>query len=195
MDETPFMVHKESVEDLQFAPNNANLLASCSVDGTIKFIDFRTEQRKKAEATIQVGNVDVNVISWSTASPNLIASGSEDGSVQIWDIRYLSKARSIADIRFHKDQITSIEFQPYEDSIVTVASADNRISVWDFSVEPDVKSKDDDIPDQLMFIHQGLEDVKEIRHHPYMSDLILSTAANGFNIFKPNYEEVHEDEN
>lgn len=27
------------------------------------------------------------------------------------------------------------------------------------------------------------------RHHPYMSELVLSTAANGFNIFKPNYEE------
>ena len=124
---------------------------------------MRSDSRKKAEATIQVSNVDVNVISWSTASPNLIASGTEDGGVQVWDIRKLSKGRSIADIKFHTDQITSIEFQPYEDSIVTVASADNRISVWDFSVEPDVKSKDADIPDQLMFVHQGLEDVKEVR--------------------------------
>jgi len=83
--------------------------------------------------------------------------------VQVWDIRYLSKARSIADIGFHKDPITSIEFEPFEDSVVTVASADNRITVWDFSVEPDVKSKDEEIPDQLMFIHQGITDVKEIR--------------------------------
>lgn len=67
-------------------------------------------------------------------------------------------------MQFHKDPITSIEFQPFEDSVVTVASADNRVTIWDFAVEADVKAQDEEIPDQLMFIHQGIEDVKEIRY-------------------------------
>ena len=142
-------------------------------------------------------------MSWSTAGPNLIAAGSDDGSIKVWDIRYINKARAVAEIEFHKDPITSIDFQPFEDSVITVSSADNRVTVWDFSVEADIKSKDDEIPEQLMFIHQGIEDVKEIRycyycrrlfnnyyrHHPYMSELVITTAANGFNVFKPNYEE------
>ena len=32
MDETPFMIHKGFVEDLQFSPNNSNLLASCIIN-------------------------------------------------------------------------------------------------------------------------------------------------------------------
>ena len=93
----------------------------------------------------------------------MLASGCDDGSIQIWDIRYLNKGRSVAEIQWHKEPITSIEFQPFEDSVVTAACADNRITIWDFSVEADIKSKDDEIPEQLMFIHQGIIDVKEIR--------------------------------
>ena len=30
--------------------------------------------------------------------------------------------------------------------------------------------------------------MNENRYHPCMSDIIISTAANGFNIFEPNFE-------
>ena len=37
MDETPFMVHKESVEDLQFSPSDPNILASCNKHNSLSF--------------------------------------------------------------------------------------------------------------------------------------------------------------
>ena len=134
-----------------------------STDRTIKFTDLRCMYRNECQSHIDAGETDINVISWSTVSPNLIASGSDDGTIQVWDIRYIQKARSVVNIQFHTSPITSIEFQPFEDSVITTASADNRVTVWDFSVEADSSNKDDEIPDQLMFMHQGVEDVKEIR--------------------------------
>jgi hypothetical protein len=37
--------------------------------------------------------------------------------------------------------------------VVAVGSADNRLSIWDFSVENDETQQDEDIPDQMMFLH------------------------------------------
>ncbi len=74
----------------------------------------------------------------------------------------------VTEMQWHTEAITSIYFQPDDESVVTVASADNRISTWDFAVEPDEGQKqeknenEEEIPDQLIFLHQGQEDVKEI---------------------------------
>ena len=67
-------------------------------------------------------------------------------------------------MQWHTEAITSIYFQPDDESVVTVASADNRVSTWDFAVEPDEQKnvEDEEIPDQLIFLHQGQEDIKEI---------------------------------
>jgi len=191
----PFTVHTGSVEDIQFSPKDEFRMASCGTDGTIRLIDLRSQSRSKAEQTIKAAECDINVISWSQVNSDLIVSGSDDGSIKVWDLRYIKSQEPIAEIQWHNEQITSIQFQPFEESVVAACSADNRLSIWDFSVEPeDIRKNSDNLPDQLIFLHQGQDDIKELRHHPYMSEVILSTAGSGFNIFKPNYEERDEEE-
>jgi ribosome assembly protein RRB1 len=59
--------------------------------------------------------------------------------------------------------------------------------MWDFSVEADdeeLMKSDLDIPPQLMFIHQGQSDIKELHWHPQKPGVIISTASGGFDIFK-----------
>ena len=67
-------------------------------------------------------------------------------------------------------------------------------------MEPDdqkannMQEEDVNVPDQLMFIHQGQDDVKEIRWHPVYKDVVISTANDGFNIFKPALDEEDSEE-
>jgi ribosome assembly protein RRB1 len=45
-----------------------------------------------------------------------------------------------------------------------------------------------------MFVHQGQEEIKEIRYHPIFYEMLVSTAANGLNAFKPSFTGGEDDE-
>ena len=104
----------------------------------------------------------------------------------------------ITQIHWHTDAITSIQFEPREESVLAVTSADNKMSLWDFSVEideADAEGQDDDllemqIPPQMMFLHQGQKNIKELRFHPQYANVMATTAEDSFNIFRPNLDPV-----
>jgi ribosome assembly protein RRB1 len=153
--------HKGSIEDLQWSPTQANVIASCSSDKTIKLWDLRATQMKPMRSWV-AHDCDVNVISWNPEIKFLLASGDDKGEFRIWDLRMLTEksakeAESITRIRWHTKAITSLSFEPRQDSTLAVASADNKLTMWDFSVEIDesetVTDQDIEVPPQLMFLH------------------------------------------
>ncbi len=67
-----------------------------------------------------------------------------------------------------------------------MASEDNRLSMWDMSVENE--EEDPEIPNELMFLHQGQSEIKEIKFHPVYFEMTVSSSIDSINLFKPNYE-------
>ena len=192
-DSRPFTGHESSVEDLQWSPNEKNVFASASGDGTVKIWDVRSKSHKPV-ISVQVSPVDVNVLSWSKQTPHLIATGADDGRWACWDLRQwkpLSQngpgaqpPKPVASFDFHKEQITSIEWHPTDDSIVAVAAGDNTLTLWDLAVElDDEESKDTadakDVPPQLLFVHY-MEQVKECHWHSQIPGMVMGTGNSGF---------------
>ncbi|CAN7126190.1 unnamed protein product, partial [Brassica rapa subsp. narinosa] len=154
--------------------------------------------------------VDPIPLAGHTASEaNVFASCSVDGIVALWDIRMgkspglsfmahneddKDKAK-VAHFGYHKHPITSIEWSAHESSTLAVSSGDNQLTIWDLSLKMDeeefkAQSKEQvntpqDLPPQLLFVHQGQKDLKELHWHNQIPGMIVSTAADGFNILMP----------
>ncbi|GAM34627.1 WD repeat protein [Talaromyces pinophilus] len=191
-DSRPFVGHTSSVEELQWSPNEKNVFASASSDGSVKVWDVRSKSRKPA-VDVKISNTDVNVMSWSNQTFHLLATGDDAGQWGVWDLRQWkpgssqSRPSPVASFDFHREPITSIEWHPTDDSVVAVASADSTLTLWDLAVELDVEESRDagmsDIPPQLLFVHY-MDSVKELHWQAQMPGTVMATGASGFGVFK-----------
>ena len=192
--------HNGSVEDLQWSPTEHTVFASCSVDKTIRIWD--TREKSKAMITVEDAHTaDINVISWNRSTQYMLASGGDDGALKVWDLRAFSAQQTgvdgpkpVADFVYHRKPVTSVEWCPNEASMLLTTGADHQLAVWDLAVERDPEEEAalgtgnaaaEGLPPQLLFIHAGQKDPKEGHWHSQIPGLIVSTAADGFNIFKP----------
>ena len=190
--------HTDSVEDIQWSPNEENVLASCGIDRSIRFWDVRQDSKNPPKIIKDAHSSDVNVISWNTVRNHLFASGGDDNTFKVWDLRFLNEP-PITEIKWHTGPINSIMWDPFDESQLAVCSEDNRLSIWDFSVEPDEKKLFDnynnEIPQQLVFLHQGQINLKDVKFHPVFKNMLISSAENGLNLFRPNFtDEASEDD-
>lgn len=187
-----FQGHTGSVEDLQWSPTESTVFASCSTDRSLRIWDIRDRSKAQIVAP-DVHRDDINVISWNSRVGYLLASGCDDGSFKVWDLRRIRSDTSnpLAFFTFHKQAITSIQWNPHDESMIAVSSADDQVSIWDLSVEAEQTATEgaavvaNEYPPQLLFLHLGQRNVKELHFHPQIPGAIVSTAEDSFNIFKP----------
>lgn len=202
VDQVPLSGHTNSVEDLQWSPNEANILVSASVDRSIRIWDVRT--RRGAAMTIDAAHDDdVNVVSWNQIDKAFIVSGGDDSALKVWDLRRLTVAgspaggvRPLATFKHHQKPITSVEWHPTDSTSFAASSDDNQVTLWDLSAEPDEQAtqggstpgEDDEalakLPPQLLFVHQGQKEVKEVHWHPQSPGMLMTTSLDGFDIFR-----------
>ncbi|MES1911538.1 MAG: hypothetical protein MHM6MM_003953, partial [Cercozoa sp. M6MM] len=192
--------HNRSVEDIQWSPAEAPVLATASVDKSIAIYDMRTG----SVPVLRVANAhdaDVNVISWNRDkdTSNLLLSGGDDGLVKVWDLRSLAQSRSnntgftpAQTYGYHRGAITSVQWSPHDASMFVASGEDNQCTIWDLSAETDTEVATQgaslgalQVPQQLMFDHRGQNEIKEVHWHPQIPNMLVSTSREGFHIFMP----------
>ncbi|GFO32099.1 glutamate-rich WD repeat-containing protein 1-like [Plakobranchus ocellatus] len=191
VDKRPFIGHTASVEDIKWSPKESNVFMTCSVDKSLRVWDARSNPSKACKLVANEAHVrDINVIDWSEFEP-LVISGGDDGIIKIWDLRRFTSGKEVARFEHHKAPITSVEWNPMDSSVFAAAGSDDQVSIWDVAVERDdtaavssTGEEEPDIPPQLLFMHMGQKDIKEVHWHPQIPGLIISTAQSGFNVFR-----------
>ena len=134
VDATPRRGHADSVEDLQWSPNETTVFMSASADNSVMVWDVR--QADKGMLNLVAHDSDVNVISWNRNVSYLVASGADNGDFKIWDLRSFGNgAAPVAHFRWHNAPITSLEWHPTDESVLAVAGDDHQLTCWDMSVE------------------------------------------------------------
>jgi len=151
----------------------------------VTILDLRQDRPVCHMEDAQGNGSDVDVISWNPTVGELLLTGGDDGSFKVWDVRSVANG-CLAHFHWHKAPVTSIEWHPCDDTVLAVSSADDSISLWDMSLESDeaTGTEQDYFPAQLLFLHQGQQSIKEVKFHPKHSGVLVSTALDGFNIFK-----------
>ena len=64
-----------------------------------------------------------------------------------------------------------------------------QVALWDLALEkdgqgPEQQEQVEDLPPQLLFIHQGLQDIKEIHWHRQIPGMLVTTSHSGFDVFR-----------
>ena len=186
--------HTASVEDLQWLSESTFL--SASVDQTVRLWDSRAAEPQMTFEGLHAA--DINVLSVNKTHDYLLATGGDEGAVRVWDLRMLKKTSQkympVANFNWHTQPITGLEWHPFDSSVLASSGSDDQLAIWDLAVERDLEQlikdggKEADevmqVPPQLLFIHQGQQDMKELHWHPNHSGTIINTSADSFNIFR-----------
>lgn len=162
------MAHSSDVNVINWNANEP-FIVSGGDDGYIKVWDLRLFQENKAVGIFKYHSKPITSIEWNKQDSTVFAASSEDDQLTIWDLA----------IEKDDNAMGSDENNNKENSEEGAAEEEERKAAQTYT---DQMLKD--LPPQLLFIHQGQKETKELHWHPQIPGVIISTANSGFNIFK-----------
>ncbi|KAH9422710.1 Glutamate-rich WD repeat-containing protein 1 [Dermatophagoides pteronyssinus] len=194
--------HQSDVNVLSWNRVEKAFILSGGDDGAIKVWDLRQVRRHssikasngasststttanggcKPVATFKQHNGPITSVDWHRTDGTVFAAAGEDHQITQWD---LSVEPDEQQQQQQDDEKILANKRPKIDTSIT----GNDISSSSGNNKQPKEMDDDGIigklPPQLLFIHQGQKEVKEIHWHPQIPGLLISTAATGFDIFR-----------
>lgn len=119
--------HTEEVTHLQFHPDSP-ILASGSLDMTIKFYDYMRASAKRAHKTLQEAS-PVRCFKFHP-SGNYMLVGCQQPTLRLYDVNTMQSFVSSNPLDQHNQPITMIDYNQ-TGSIYATASKDGDIKIWD----------------------------------------------------------------
>lgn len=138
--------HSACVYQALFSPHQPSVLATCSLDGTMKIFDLRTpsfppppipgalgpaQPPLQAALTVPASVTEVLTLDWNKYRPFTIATAGVDKAIKIWDCRMIKLGgspeiggRCEKELRGHEYAIRKVQWSPHRPDILASASYD-----------------------------------------------------------------------
>ena len=161
--------HTHIVYCLAFKPNSY-LLASGSVDNTVRIWDVGNRDNLRLVRTLRGHTEQVYLVAWHP-NRHILASASEDGTVRLWNP---NNGINFAVLRGHTDQVYSVAWSP-DGRILASGSRDDTIRLWN----PDTHGT-------LRVLREHTASVWALAFHPNGQTLASGSADNTIRLWNPN---------
>lgn len=167
--------HESDVNVISWNKLDTFFLLSGGDDGAIKVWDFRkfanSSKVNKPVAMFKYHLEPITSVEWHPSDNTVFAASGEDHQITLWDLAV------------EKDDDEQMEGEESEKKEEEDEEEDNDEQEEDEEDNDDLKAEKN-APPQLLFVHRGQRDIKELHFHPQIPGLVISTAANSFDIFK-----------
>lgn len=188
--------HKSDVNVIDWNKISKNLLVSGGDDGVVKVWDLRyisknTDERFSPVAQFDHHKKPITSVEWDPNDDTVLAVCSEDDRLTLWDLAVEKDDEQEAVDEMETDtreedaqrsSSSSSEEESEEDDNDGDANEEDKPEAEDGVEYGDLNFKT--IPEQMLFLHQGQAEIKELHWHPQLKGIIVSTALNGINVFK-----------
>ena len=122
--------HTWAVPSVVFSPVDANLLASGSLDGTVKLWDVAT---RRNIATLEAHTRPVFSVAFSP--DGTVLASTADNAVKLWDV---ATRRNIATLEGHTWAVVSVVFSPVDANLLATGSRDGTVKLWDVATQRNI---------------------------------------------------------
>lgn len=119
--------HYRAITDINWHPQNHNLLSTASVDTTVLAWDLRNS--KKPIYKTADWRASASQVKWNLKNGNVLAS-SHDNYISLWDIRKGTKP--FIQLKGHTSSVNNISFNPKNEFELMSSSNDGTIKIWNY---------------------------------------------------------------
>ena len=116
--------HTQKVLSVAFHPTNPTLLATGSMDGTVRIWNFATAECIK---TLEGHAGGVYSVAFHPKNPALLATGNYDNIAKIWNI---DAEECIKTLEGHAGGVNSVAFHATNPTLLATGSSDNTAKIW-----------------------------------------------------------------